>query len=240
MAKDTDLEESKAANDGGSTPSAERLARRRDAKRYAILRAAGHELANSGYTAVSLDKIADAVNVSKAALYHYFPTKQDLYLEWLNMVHTAAKEAVHGVANGLGTPEQRLRLMIEREVLLLTTDFPDYARLFMRGMDWPDELSIVVHQHREEHENVFRQVLQEGIQAGVFDVPNDTIARHCIQGCLAYIPEWYNVGGPITPEAAGEAFATMCIRMVRMQHDGGEGTASTAKREQETHSNRAS
>ncbi len=218
------MDEAEIDSENAVASSAERLERRRDAKRKAILRAAGRELANSGYTAASLDKIADAVDISKAALYHYFPTKQDLYLDWLDMVHQAAKGSVHVVMDEPGSPEQRLRLMIEREVVLLATDFPDYARLFMRGMDWPDELAAVVHQHREEHESVFRLVLREGIQAGDFDVPNETIARHCLQGCLAYIPEWYRTGGSISPEAAGSAIADMCMRMLRTSpgSDGGK------------------
>jgi AcrR family transcriptional regulator len=207
--------ETEADSGNAAASSALRLERRRDARRKAILRAAGRELASSGYTSASLDKIADAVDISKAALYHYFPTKQALYLDWVDMVHQAAKGAVHSVLDTAGTPEQRLRLMIMNEVVLLATDFPDYARLFMRGMDWPDELAAVVHQHREEHEGVFRRVLQEGIETGDFNVPELTIARHCLQGCLAYIPEWYRVDGSISPEEVGSAIADMCMRMLR-------------------------
>src|SRR5690606_8087433 len=50
-----------------------------DAPRETILRAATMLFAGRGYTETSLMDIAQAVGLSKAAVYHYFPTKQVIY-----------------------------------------------------------------------------------------------------------------------------------------------------------------
>src|ERR1700761_2102444 len=117
-----------------SEASAERLRQRGANPQAEILRAAGRELLNAGYSGASLDNIAEAVFVSKATLYHYFPTKKDLYLAWLEMVHTAAMGRIMPASELDLDPAERLRSMVVAEVLVFATDFPDYARVFLRGM----------------------------------------------------------------------------------------------------------
>lgn len=197
-----------------SDASAERLKQRRSNRQTEILRAAGRELLTAGYSGASLDNIAEAVFVSKATLYHYFPTKQALYLGWLEMVHTAAMGLITPASELDDVAAERLRRMVTAEVLVFVSDFPDYARVFLRGMDWPDELSEVIHTHREELEHLFREVISEGIENGEFDVPNATVARHCLQGCLAYIPEWYRPNGSLSPQEVGEVVAIMALRLL--------------------------
>jgi AcrR family transcriptional regulator len=203
-----------------SEASAERLKRRRSNRQGEILRAAGRELLNTGYSGASLDNIAEGVFVGKATLYHYFPTKEALYQAWLEMVHKGAMGRIVPAFEGEGKPIDRLHAMVVAEVLVFATDFPDYARVFLRGMDWPDDLGAVIHQHREELEYLFRQVITEGTEQGELDVPNATVARHCVQGCLAYIPEWFHPHGSMTANEVGDAVATMLLRMVGAHRPG--------------------
>src|SRR4051812_29461833 len=97
--------------------SAERLELRRSSRQTEILRAAGHELLVAGYSGASLDNVAAAVHVSKATLYHYFPTKQALYLAWVDMVHREAiAQIVPPREDPALDPAERLRRMIKAEV----------------------------------------------------------------------------------------------------------------------------
>jgi TetR/AcrR family transcriptional regulator len=47
--------------------------------RAAILAAAEHEFAHQGYAATRLEDVADAVGVTRPALFHYFPDKKALF-----------------------------------------------------------------------------------------------------------------------------------------------------------------
>jgi AcrR family transcriptional regulator len=199
---------------GSSAASAERLRQRRSTRQTAILRAAGAELLAAGYLGANLDKVAEAVFISKATLYHYFPTKRDLYLAWLDMVHTAATQRIEPIASSDLDPVARLRAMIIEEVSLLTTEFPDYARVFMRGMDWPEDLRGVIQSHRDAHENLFRSAIEAGIASEALSVPDVSVARGCVQGCLAYIPEWYRSDGRLSAVEVGEAIAEMVLRLL--------------------------
>lgn len=197
------------------TSSAERLERRRSNRQAEILRAAGHELLAASYSGASLDNVAEAVHVSKATLYHYFPTKQALYLAWVEMVHRAAISRIEPPHEDASLdPVQRLRAMVKAEVVVFASDFPDYARVFLRGMDWPPELGEVIKEHRIELERLFREVISDGMEQGCFTVSNPTVARYCLQGCLAYIPEWFRSDGALSAQELGDEIAVMLLRLL--------------------------
>jgi TetR/AcrR family transcriptional repressor of mexJK operon len=63
-----------AAEGTASTPPAEASPKRRQ-----VLEAATDLFIGSGYTAVSMDAVARRAGVSKATLYAYFPSKQELF-----------------------------------------------------------------------------------------------------------------------------------------------------------------
>jgi AcrR family transcriptional regulator len=61
------------------TPQRERRAR----TRTALLRAAGRVFTKHGYHQATLEAVAAEAGVSKGALYHYFPSKEQLFLALL-------------------------------------------------------------------------------------------------------------------------------------------------------------
>ena len=50
-------------------------------KECAILKAARQRFAHYGYSKVTMDEIAADVEMGKASLYYYFPTKENLFQE---------------------------------------------------------------------------------------------------------------------------------------------------------------
>jgi AcrR family transcriptional regulator len=189
-----------------------RLELRREARKQAILRAAGAELARAGYNRASLDDIAEHVHVTKATLYHYFANKEELYRTWMDDVSVEVNARL-AAAVGDGPARQRLWQLANAEVLILTTDFPDYARLFMSGVDWPEPFQQRIRELRRAHEASFRAVIDDGVAAGEFDAADETIARYCLQGALAYVPEWYRDKGRLGSEELAASVADAVIRM---------------------------
>jgi TetR/AcrR family transcriptional regulator, regulator of autoinduction and epiphytic fitness len=194
-------------------PKPTRLELRREARKITILRAAGAELARAGFSRASLDDIADHIHVTKATLYHYFANKEALYLAWMDHASDEVNERLEAAIDPGRPAKERLWKLTQAEVVILTTDFPDYARLFMAGVDWPDALQDRIRELRRRHEAHFRTVVDDGIASGEFKVADPAVARYCLQGALAYLPEWYRGGGRLTPEDFATAMADTLIRL---------------------------
>jgi AcrR family transcriptional regulator len=93
--------------DAVSTPTTSRPRTGRGGGRDRILEAATALFANKGYSDVSMQDVARASQVTKAALYYHFADKQDLY----TTVALARIEAIRRAmadAAGEGTLEERL------------------------------------------------------------------------------------------------------------------------------------
>lgn len=78
----------------------------------AIFTAAAHEFSERGFDAAGVDRIAAAAGVNKAMLYYHFDSKRSLYLEVLRDMFSAVAAKVRAIADGPGTPDQKLDVWI--------------------------------------------------------------------------------------------------------------------------------
>ena len=84
---------------------------RTESKREAILEAASHVFLESGFEGASMAEIAARVGGSKATLYGYFPSKEDLFIE---VMHDAAKRHCDRIFAALENDGDDLRLALQR------------------------------------------------------------------------------------------------------------------------------
>ena len=72
-----------------------------DARRAQLLELGQKAFAERTYDEVSIDDIARAAGISKGLLYHYFPTKRDLYV---TLTADARQVAAHGPSTATAQP----------------------------------------------------------------------------------------------------------------------------------------
>ena len=89
------------------------IAKDHEAKREAILHTAATFFAEQGFDRASMGKLAEACGVSKALIYHYYPSKDALLFDILDTHLTALVEVVEAAASEAGTPQTRLRALIK-------------------------------------------------------------------------------------------------------------------------------
>ena len=91
------------------TPQRERRAR----TRAALLRAAGRVFAEHGFHQATLEAVAAAAGLSKGALYHYFPSKEQLFLALLEDRLGAGLSDIEAVIAERGSDGEQLGAAIE-------------------------------------------------------------------------------------------------------------------------------
>lgn len=84
-------------------------------KRALILRAASECFSRFGYSKTTLDDIGRAVRLNKASLYHYFPSKDELFMEVVLQESADFQRTLAEKVLALPTPPARIReYLIER------------------------------------------------------------------------------------------------------------------------------
>jgi len=98
-----------------------------------MLATASKQFAEKGYSGVSMRNIAAATGTTQAAIYHHFPNKQALYDAVLAQHFEATiTVVVHGLAD-IADPEQRLRELTRRIVVMADED-AEFRQLYLREL----------------------------------------------------------------------------------------------------------
>lgn len=145
-----------------------------------------------GYHSMNMDDVAARLDLTKATLYHYFSSKEDLVSECLSFVGNEVNERLARLAEqtAADSPTDRLRALLGEQLTILLQDYPEAGRLFVQPLDWPAGQRQLVRRLRNQHDQFFREVIQDGIDSGEFHDIDSNIVRHCIHGAVNYVPVW--------------------------------------------------
>ena len=165
--------------------------------REEILQAAAELFMEFGYTATSIDAVAQRLGATKGRIYHHYRSKADLFFDVQIAAMTRLNEAVEPIARGQGGPIARLAAMALRHTQILLTELP-MQKVAVQGLERhllassdARQLRAVVKM-RDHYEDLFVEVIDEGIRAGVFvDLP-PKLATKPFFGARNWATVWYS------------------------------------------------
>ncbi|MET2010741.1 TetR/AcrR family transcriptional regulator [Microbacterium chocolatum] len=167
-----------------------------------------------GYGAATVRDIAAGANVTVAAVYHHFDSKQDMLVNIMSRAMRDNLEAVRAQRERHdGDPRRQLRHMVGAIVEYHTGH---QAEAFvggseLRSLEEPGRSLIVTL--RDEEEAEFRAVMDHGIAAGVFAVENPVLATRAILAMASAVASWYRSGGSLTLGQLQAAYGDMALRL---------------------------
>ncbi|MFD7953052.1 TetR/AcrR family transcriptional regulator [Streptomyces ardesiacus] len=162
-----------------SSSTASQRGNRREATRQKLYEAAVTLIAEQGFSATTVDEIAERAGVAKGTVYYNFASKSVLFEELLRhgvgLLTASLRQAAEGTARqGLGRVDA-LDAMI-RAGLVFIDRYPAFTQLYVAELwrtnrAWQSTLLVV----RQEAVAVVEDVLRAGVASGEFseeiDVP---------------------------------------------------------------------
>ncbi len=171
-----------------------------DRTRQRLLQTAIRRFAQRGYDGVSVDEIVAAARVNKRMVYHYFGSKDELYLAALTEVFGELEQVELQVLEPGDPPDTQLE-----RLLTAYFDFLDAHPEFVRLLLWENlgRGRHIARQAERLQKNPFLQqftlVLDRGIKAGVFRRPVDRrhLAANLIGLCFIYYSNRYSLAASL-------------------------------------------
>lgn len=112
-----------------------------DQRRGQILEAGAELFADHAYEEISMREIAEATGISKALLYHYFPSKIDLFK---SAVAEAAAELEHLIKpSGAGPPAEQLAGVLDAYLGWVEQHARAWTKLMQSAATLPEARDIV-------------------------------------------------------------------------------------------------
>jgi len=180
-----------APDDISTRPVSDRVQRKRGRRIQEILTAAAELFGERGYDGVSLEDVAERLDVAKSSLYYYFSSKDELVtaaIESLGDEWTSRLEDL--LARTEGTPAQRLHALIHEHATIAVHDYPAALRLFLEPREWPDAQHDRIKELRRRHDALFRRLVEDGIDDGSFRVIDIDTTLQCMHAALSQAPLW--------------------------------------------------
>jgi AcrR family transcriptional regulator len=177
-----------------------------------ILEAAAQVFRRKGFHGASMADIAGSVNIKKASLYHHVTSKQEILLELLERALATLTEQISVVSSQPLPADQKLRLMI-RAYLQALAEYPDLSSVLLfehRSLDKRNHARHVPH--RDRFEALWRDVVNEGKRAKLFDCPDSGLAVRALMGTMNWTLTWYRPDGPVPITRIADEYADLFLK----------------------------
>lgn len=176
-----------------------------------ILEAAAMIFRQKGFHAASMADIAQAVNLQKASLYHHINSKQDILLELLDKaLDIVTEELLIVTASDLSPADKLQQAMITyMRTLVEHHDITAVLLLEFRSLD-TQYLARHVPK-RDRFEQVWRDIIEEGVQAGVFECEQASLSARALLSVMNGIITWYRLDGPLSIEEIAREFSHLFL-----------------------------
>jgi AcrR family transcriptional regulator len=131
----------------GATRPRRRIRLGNDERRAQLLALARRAFSDRAYDEVSIDALARVAGISKGLLYHYFPTKRDLYVAGLREIADELVEAVIRIPEELA-PIDRVRSSVDAYLDHITRHSRAFVSLMRGGIGSDPEVAAVIESVR--------------------------------------------------------------------------------------------
>ncbi len=195
--------------------------RRRDpaTKREAVLQTAAQLFLDKSYSRTSMNDVAEKLNITKPALYHYFRNKEEIVLECYRLGAALIGEILDDIAAHCSSGAGKVEAFIYAYAHVMTVN---YGRCVMRldEGDLSPEAYAEVRSYKRKIDRRLRGFVEEGMADGSIAACDPKLAAFAIAGALNSICVWYEPAGPRTPEEIATEFARVLTRGLVRQVQG--------------------
>jgi len=197
-----------------------RRERKKEETKRKIFEAAVKLFTDKGFTATTVDEIAEAADVSKGTFFNYFPRKevigQYLFEEWAEVGEQIATETTrHAEERILELFTMAAESLGEKRELARSV-----MQFALQQMCGPRPDDMVTHRR---HDQIFDDLWRQGVAAGEFRADVDPMLAHGVLGSVfvGAVTWWAGQSdGRVDPRVASYALPDIIRTHMKMVFDG--------------------
>ena len=194
--------------------------------RQEIMKAALKLFEKNSVSSVTLSQVAQELNLSKAAIYHYFDTKEDLLRSVFAGWATSCREELEAIIALPLEPEEMLRQLLRTHLRRMTSQFSLYVLSVRAEAELPEPVRLEVRHLKRDTDLFIREVIARGQREGVFQPVDARLAELAGIGMINWMWRWYRPGRD-NPDAIAELFTRIFIEGIRVRTKNGSHTEIT-------------
>ncbi|MFK0688579.1 TetR/AcrR family transcriptional regulator [Mesorhizobium sp. IMUNJ 23033] len=189
----------------------------------AVREAAVSLIARLGYEAMSMRQLAAEVGVQAAALYRYFPTKEDL-------LFTLMREHMEGLSAAWETarpttadPAARLAAYVRNHIAfhIERRHATHISNMELRSLS--HERLTQIQRMRTAYEKELRAILRDGVETSAFDIDDTGLTAMALIQMMTGVIVWFRPGERLSIAEVTASYLSMTMRLVGARIDTNTG-----------------
>lgn len=164
---------------------------KREKKRSAIVSCASVLFVERGYERTAIEDVASALGVTKATIYHYYVSKEELLMACLMRGLDAFEGALREAAASPGTGAERLWRMLHGYGLVAAAT-EGRVVMTVQGYDLLPENQKALRAIKRRCGRMLKRTIEEGIQDKSIRPMNVTVCMYALTGALNWLSEWFD------------------------------------------------
>jgi AcrR family transcriptional regulator len=178
-----------------------------DARRQLVLDKAAQLFAEQGFDNTTISDIAEAADLRKPSLYHYFPSKHSILLAVLTEGMNEIWESANNAAQ-LADLKERFDALFaahlhnfQRRLAHVVVFLLEQRRLAPDIRADPDARAYM--EQRRSYDHLFIDCIREGQQQGLFRQGDPSVLAYGILGMVNWMVQWYDPNGRLSMDEIG-------------------------------------
>lgn len=160
-----------------------------------ILQKAAKMFKEKGFAAASMREIGSELGMEAASLYHHIKSKEEILETICFEMADELTLAISEVNDIYFNAEEKLRLAIQKHVLIITNN-TDKSAVFLHEWRSLSEPKLTEFKTlRDAYENELKVIIDEGVKEDIFGDIDQKFATLTILSTLNWINEWYSPQG---------------------------------------------
>jgi AcrR family transcriptional regulator len=180
-------------------------------QREEILAAAAQIFRDKGYHATSMQDIAEAVHLQKGSLYHHIHSKEEILVSLLDRALDLLILSMQDVMASPLSVEEKLRAAMRMYADIIAVHSDLAAVLLLEYRNLSPRLRARHMGRRDRFEALWRELLRQGMQQGVFRTSDEKLVALAILGVQNWMLTWYRAEGPLSAAELSNRFADLFL-----------------------------
>lgn len=191
-------------------------------RREDILNEALRVFSEHGLESTGIKEIATSLRLTHSALYHYFPSKEQLVYEAVEKAISSEILAMEEATEGLPAHAPTRLYALARSQVLHELDDRAYVPLVNAFLYGPlRNAAKLTEEQRNDIRNLqrrivglYREAIETGQRAGDFIAGSSTVLAFGVLGIVSYAVFWFRPEGRMSATAVADSVGAQAVRSV--------------------------
>ena len=161
-----------------------------------------------------MNDIADAVGLTKAGIYHYIRSKEQLLFEIMNFAMDMVDENVIAPARDTTDAEERLHTIVDRHARRILEVGGSVTILLEETAALTPAHQRTIRNRKRAYFELVRQTLEQLSAEGKLRGVNPTVAAFSLFGMILWLSRWYRRDGELGPHEILADFHELAVNAV--------------------------